>query len=63
MALLHSFEYDAAIQSFNAASELDPNCAMANWGVAMSLVEPLWGEPTPEFLMAGSAAENGDGNG
>ena len=49
MALLHSFEYAAAIESFNTATELDPSCAMANWGVAMSLVEPLWGNPLAQM--------------
>jgi hypothetical protein len=44
MALLHSFEYETAIQAFNSAAELDASCAMAHWGVAMSLVEPLWGD-------------------
>jgi tetratricopeptide (TPR) repeat protein len=56
MALLHSFEYATAIESFNAAAELDPTCAMAHWGVAMSLVEPLWGQPTEQRLADGWAA-------
>jgi tetratricopeptide (TPR) repeat protein len=56
MALLHSFEYPAAIESFNTVAELDPTCAMAHWGVAMSLVEPLWGEPTSQMLADGWAA-------
>jgi tetratricopeptide (TPR) repeat protein len=36
MALLHSFWFAPAIQSFNTVAELDPTCAMAHWGVAMS---------------------------
>jgi tetratricopeptide (TPR) repeat protein len=56
MALLHSFEYPAAIESFNSATELDASCAIAHWGVAMSLVEPLWGEPTEQRLAEGWAA-------
>ncbi len=56
MALLHSFEYATAIESFNIVSELDSSCAMAHWGVAMSRVEPLWGEPTAQMLADGWAA-------
>jgi tetratricopeptide (TPR) repeat protein len=36
MAQLHSFWFAPAIQSFNTVAELDPACAMAHWGVAMS---------------------------
>jgi hypothetical protein len=50
MALLHSFWFAPAIQSFNTVAELDPTCAMAHWGVAMSLLGnpfnwPLSGQP------------------
>ena len=56
MALLHSFEYATAIESFNDVIALDPSCAMAHWGIAMSLVEPLWGQPTEQRLAEGWAA-------
>ena len=36
MALLHSFEFGPAIESFNGALKADPSCAMAHWGIAMS---------------------------
>jgi hypothetical protein len=55
-ALLHSFGYAAAIESFNTVAKLDPSCAMAHWGVAMSLVEPLWGQATGQDLVDGWAA-------
>jgi hypothetical protein len=50
MALLHSFWFAPAIQSFNKVAELDPTCAMAHWGIAMSLLNnpfawPLTGQP------------------
>ena len=37
VALLHSFWFAPAIKTFDAVTELDPACAMAHWGVAMSL--------------------------
>src|SRR5438552_12329173 len=40
--LLHSFEYDDAIQAFREAQRIDPNFAMAYWGEAMSYNQPLW---------------------
>ncbi len=36
MALLHSFWFAPAIQSFSTVAGLDPTCSMAHWGVAMS---------------------------
>jgi len=36
MALLHSFEFGPAIESFNAALKADAGCAMAHWGIAMA---------------------------
>jgi hypothetical protein len=41
MALLHSFEFGPAIESFNAAAAADPGCGIAHWGVALS----RWGNP------------------
>lgn len=45
VALLHSFEYDAAEQQFQDVAKADPGCAMAYWGQAMSLYHQLWGRP------------------
>jgi tetratricopeptide (TPR) repeat protein len=42
VALLHSFQYDQARQAFNKVSAMDPPCAMAQWGVAMSHYHGLW---------------------
>ena len=58
MALLHSFEFAPAIESFSAASAADPTCAIAHWGVALS----RWGNPfaagikPPAALQAGRTA-------
>jgi tetratricopeptide (TPR) repeat protein len=40
--LLHSFEYDDAIDAFRQAQRLDPAFAMAYWGEAMCYNQPLW---------------------
>jgi len=37
MAYLYGFNHEAAIRSFQHASELDPDMAMAHWGVALAL--------------------------
>jgi tetratricopeptide (TPR) repeat protein len=40
--LLHSFEYDDAIEAFRQAQQIDPGFAMAYWGEALSYNQPLW---------------------
>ena len=40
--LLHSFEYDEAIDAFRTAQTLDPGFVMAYWGEAMCYNQPLW---------------------
>lgn len=42
VALLHSFEYEQARAAFSEISEKDPQCAMAQWGIAMSHYHGLW---------------------
>lgn len=37
LALVYGFNHDAAFWSFKRASELDPNLAMAFWGMALAL--------------------------
>src|SRR5512141_3153947 len=41
VAMLHSFWYDESEKAFSAVSAKDSECAMAYWGVAMSLHHPL----------------------
>jgi tetratricopeptide (TPR) repeat protein len=36
LAFLYAFNHDEAIRSFEQAAKLDPNCAMAWWGVALA---------------------------
>jgi len=56
VALLHSFWYDEAEKAFAAVAAADPACAMAHWGVAMSLYHPIWAAPTPAEIARGRAA-------
>jgi tetratricopeptide (TPR) repeat protein len=55
-AWLHSFEYEQAETTFNEAGAADPDCAIAQWGAAMSLYHPLWAPPSPAELERGRAA-------
>ena len=44
ISLLHSFEYDEAEKAFVQVLDTDPECAMAYWGVAMSILNhPMFG--------------------
>jgi tetratricopeptide (TPR) repeat protein len=36
LAFLHGFNHSAAIRSFQEAVRLDPECAMAHWGIALA---------------------------
>ena len=42
VALLHSFAYAASKNAFRKVAELDPQCAMAHWGIAMTYFRQLW---------------------
>lgn len=49
VALMHSFGYEDAEAQFVEITQSDPACAMAHWGVALSLFHQIWerpGEPT-----------------
>ena len=37
LALVYAFNHDEAIRSFKRAAELDPQMAMAHWGIALAL--------------------------
>lgn len=56
LALIHSFWYAEAEKSFRRAGELDAECGMAWWGVAMSNLHPIWSPPTPDELKTGIEA-------
>src|SRR5438094_3483872 len=56
VALLHSFFYEEAWRVFTEVAAKDPNCAMAQWGIAMTWWHPIWTPPTPDEMSAGKAA-------
>lgn len=54
---LHNMMYLQAEEAFNRAFEEDPDCAMAQWGIAMANFHPLWpGTPTEAETMRGHGA-------
>ena len=53
IALLHSFGYEEAEQQFVELAQKDPACAMAHWGIAMSLFHQIWERPTESTLKRG----------
>src|SRR5205807_5256113 len=56
VALLHSFFYEEARRVFTEVAAKDPNCAMAQWGIAMTWWHPIWTPPTPDEMKAGKTA-------
>jgi tetratricopeptide (TPR) repeat protein len=53
IAQLHSFQYAAAESAFTEASQADPKCAIAYWGLAMSSYRPLWDGANEKALKKG----------
>ena len=60
IALLHHMTYPRAREAFQRVMQIDDRCAMAHWGLAMTLFQPLW--PTrpglPERRLGWEAAAN-----
>src|SRR6201997_5347800 len=56
VAALHSFWYGQALKEFTAISEATPDCAMAYWGMAMSVWNQIWAPPGANNLKRGSDA-------
>ncbi|MBI3853615.1 MAG: tetratricopeptide repeat protein [Verrucomicrobia bacterium] len=54
VALLHHMTYPQAREAFEQVVKTDPECAMAHWGIAMTLFQPLWPtRPGPADLRRG----------
>ncbi len=43
LGMMHHMMYTQARAEFEAITQADPGCAMAHWGVATTLFQPLWG--------------------
>ena len=52
VALLHSFAYAPADEAFHHVAEMDPKCAMAYWGMAMTHFHQLWEPPLAPAMVA-----------
>lgn len=53
VALLHSFGYEEAEEQFTDVAKKDPGCAMAHWGIAMSMFHEIWERPEDVTLKHG----------
>ncbi|SCZ55358.1 tetratricopeptide repeat protein [Thiohalomonas denitrificans] len=54
LGLMHHMMYQEARERFEAIIEADPACAMAYWGAATTLFQPLWAtRPTDEEVQSG----------
>jgi len=53
VALLHDFWYDEARPQFERIAKADPSCAMAHWGIAMSVFHQIWDRPDDAALALG----------
>lgn len=57
VAMLHHFWFPQAPKAFASVSEIDPECAMAHWGIAISQrSNPLVGAPEAAALKRGLAS-------
>jgi tetratricopeptide (TPR) repeat protein len=50
LGLIYAFNHEEAVRSFTRAAELDPNCAMAYWGIAVA-VGPNINDPSDPARM------------
>ena len=56
LEMLHHMMYEQAADLFNEAIEADPNNAIAYWGLAMTVLRPLWAPPNTKDFEKGFAA-------
>jgi tetratricopeptide (TPR) repeat protein len=53
VALLHDFWYTEARPQFERIANADPGCAMAHWGIAMSVFHQIWDRPDDYAMKLG----------
>ena len=56
VAMLHSFWYEKASETFAGVADKDPTCGMAYWGIAMTYYHQIWSAPGPADLKSGLSA-------
>jgi tetratricopeptide (TPR) repeat protein len=56
LAMLHTFSFPAAANTFTAVSQKDPECAMAYWGLAATAIGSLYGGRPGPMALQGEAA-------
>jgi len=56
LSLIYAFNHEEAAKAFRRAAELDPNLAMAHWGIALA-VGPNYNEPTIDAERLKAAVE------
>ncbi|MGM0433552.1 MAG: hypothetical protein ACQEQ1_02735 [Pseudomonadota bacterium] len=52
LGMMHHMMYTQARSEFQAVAEADPGCAMAHWGIATTLFQPLWSTTPPSADIA-----------
>ncbi|HLN50307.1 MAG TPA: hypothetical protein VK251_12460 [Steroidobacteraceae bacterium] len=55
VALLHDFWYGEAERQFETIAHDDPSCALAHWGIAMSIYHQIWNRPDEDTMAQGQA--------
>lgn len=53
VALVHDFWYEEAQRQFEQILKTDPSCAMAHWGIAMSIFHQIWNRPSQTVMSQG----------
>jgi len=53
VALLHDFWYAESQPQFERIAHEDPGCAMAHWGIAMSVFHQIWDRPDKNAMQTG----------
>jgi tetratricopeptide (TPR) repeat protein len=53
VALQHDFWYTEAQPQFERIAKADPACAMAHWGIAMSVYHEIWNRPDDDTMTFG----------
>lgn len=57
LGMMHHMMYTQALAEFDAITQKAPGCAAAHWGLATSLLQPLWGTtPSPAEIARGREA-------